>query len=271
MKILESKRSKIGIIAEFCGILNGFPNLVIAQTPHHITSCHITTSHKHTGWLLHCLLSCCLCLVSAFLMPPPLMTCRLTVALPLIMPPSCLCEQGTTNNVKAPLSTLTPLLHEQGRTIIRCCLQRCRRCCCHHMSRGRLLIPRHHYCCPLTCHRCWCHCTSKGQSTVPRHHCHYSLACCCRCHCRTSKVWPTMPRRHHQHWCRRHCCHCANKGQGAIDGVKAPLLLSSFAPQSAPQYHQLLSCFPYIGGPNLDDCRFYHTIIIMDADNYGIS
>jgi hypothetical protein len=26
-KILESKRSEIGVIAEFCGIPNGFPNL----------------------------------------------------------------------------------------------------------------------------------------------------------------------------------------------------------------------------------------------------
>jgi hypothetical protein len=28
MKILEFKRSRIGIIAEFCGIPNGFPNQV---------------------------------------------------------------------------------------------------------------------------------------------------------------------------------------------------------------------------------------------------
>jgi hypothetical protein len=32
MKILESKRSEIGIIAKFCGILNGFPNLAIIYT-----------------------------------------------------------------------------------------------------------------------------------------------------------------------------------------------------------------------------------------------
>jgi hypothetical protein len=29
MKILEFKRSRIGLIAEFCGIPNGFPNLGI--------------------------------------------------------------------------------------------------------------------------------------------------------------------------------------------------------------------------------------------------
>jgi hypothetical protein len=63
---------------------------LVALPPPRVSSPHATTSHD-------ALAGCCL---------------------PLIMPPSCLHEEGMINNAKALLSTLTPplLSHEQGTT-----------------------------------------------------------------------------------------------------------------------------------------------------------
>jgi hypothetical protein len=45
MKIPEFKRSGIGFIAEFCGILNGFPNLVAGHFDGHCNS--LVSYHMH--------------------------------------------------------------------------------------------------------------------------------------------------------------------------------------------------------------------------------
>jgi hypothetical protein len=148
------------------------------------------------------------------------------------------CEQGTSNNEKAPLSALTPPSLSHERRIIVIPMRRfqcCRHRHCHHTSRGRLMMPRCHCLYPLACRSCRCRCASKGRSTLlrchrcypltrrcrcrhctsrgrltmtRRHHC-YPLARHRHCHRRTSKVRPTMPlhrcQRCHHH-CRRRCC-----------------------------------------------------------------